>query len=432
MRLLFPTVAIMAATLLIACATPPDLTTLETSVVSREARLPASLAGGAFGQAVAGAVRSSPALGRGEAALREAEANLLAEGGAFLPQISMGLRPQDSGGFGVTSFGAISQLLYDGGASKARETAARARVLGGMAGRLDAGSRAALSAVDAWAGVATARALVQVSEVSLTALEAMAAQIEERSSGGLGSSVDALTARSRLANERATVVAARSEVTRAEAIFIEVFGHAPTQRLALPPQPPQAPLAGAEGSPTLRRAEAEVLAAEAEHAAALAGRVPTLSVSVAAIPGASAVAGLASEQLLSPARGRTARVAAAEARIDARRVELDATQREIESRLRILLAEQGAIGDRLAAARAATEANRENLEMARDQFQAGRRSLIELLDAEREALASERQRILAEHDRAVLGYAMLAATGDILDVFGVTFHMPTGSGQEAE
>jgi outer membrane protein, adhesin transport system len=428
MRQTFPAALLMTA-LLSACATPPDLTALETAVITREARLPASLAGSVFGRSVAQAVTTSPTLGRGQSALREAEAGLLAESGAFLPQISVGLRPQESGGFGITSFGAISQLLYDGGASNARETAAQARVLGGLAGRLDAGSRAALLAVEAWAGVATARALVRVSEASLTALETTTAQIEDRSSAGLGSSVDALSARSRLANERAAMVAAQSDANRAEAIFIETFGHPPGPSLSLPPKAPRAPDGGAEGSPTLQKAEAEVLAAEAEHAAALAGRVPSLSVSVSAIPGSQAVAGLASEQLLSPARGRTARIAATEARIDARRVDLDATRRELESRVRILTAEQLAVADRLAATLAAREANRANLEVARDQFQAGRRSLIELLDAEREALASERQQILAEHDRAVLGYAVLAATGDILDAFGVTLPAPPGSAQ---
>jgi outer membrane protein TolC len=425
-----PAAALLAVILLGACATPPDLTALEAAVISREARLPASLAGSDFGRAVAQAVTTSPTLGRGQAALREAEAGLLAESGAFLPQVSVGLRPKNAGGFGVTSFGAISQLLYDGGASEARQTAAQARVLGGLAGRLDAGSRAALTAVEAWASVATARALVAASEASLASLEATTAQIEERLAGGLGSSAETFTARSRLANDRAAVVAARSEVIRADAVFREVFGRAPLPGLALPPRSPSAPDGGSEESPTLRRAEAEVLAAQAEHAAALAGRVPTLSVSVSAIPGARAVTGLTSEQLLSPSRGRTARVAAAEARIDARRVDLDATRRELESRLRILSAELGAVADRLTAARAATEANRANLDLARDQFTAGRRSLIELLDAEREALASERQQTLVEHDQAVLGYAVLAATGDILDVFGVI--LPTSPNSDAE
>lgn len=424
--------ALLLTAVLCACATPPDLTALETAVTTREARLAASLASGDFGLAVKQALANSPTLGRGQAALREAEAGLLAEGGAFLPQVSLGMRPDGTGGLSLTSFGAITQLIYDGGASNARETAAQARVLGGLAGRLDAGSQAALSAVEAWSGAATARALVRVSEASLVSLEVTAAQIEERSSAGLGSSVDALTARSRLANDRAAVVAARSDASRAEAIFIEVFGYAPPPGLSLPPQAPAAPDGGAAGSPTLQRAEAEVLAAQAEHAAALAGRAPTLSLTVSAIPGAQAVAGLASEQLVSPSRGRAARIAATEARIDARRVDLDATRRELESRLRILTAELLAVADRLTATYEAQEANRANLEVAREQFQAGRRSLIELLDAEREALASERQQILAEHDRAVLGYAVLAATGDILDVFGVTLPTASGSGQVLE
>ena len=424
--------ALVLTALLSACATPPDLTALETAVTTRQARLPASLAKDEFGLAVKQALATSPIMGRGQAALREAQASLLAEGGAFLPQVSLGLRPEGSGGLDLTSFGAISQLIYDGGASHARETAAKARVLGGLAGRFDAGSRAALSAVEAWSAVATARALVRVSEASLTALEATTVQIEDRTSAGLGSSVDVLTARSRLANERAAVVAAQSEATRAEAIFVETFGHAPKSGLTLPPQAPPAPDSRAIASPILQRAEAELLAAQAEHAAVLAGRAPTLSLTASAIPGAQPVAGLASQQLLSPARGRTAKLAAAEARIDARRVDLDATRRELESRSRILTAELLAVANRLAATQAAREANRANLLVAREQFEAGRRTLIELLDAERETLASERQQILAEHHQSVLGYAVLAASGDILDVFGVTLAAEPSSSQAVE
>ena len=144
------------------------------------------------------------------------------------------------------------------------------------------------------------------------------------------------------------------------------------------------------------------------------------------------MAGLASQQLLSPARGRTAKLAAAEARIDARRADLDATRRELESRSRILTAELLAVANRLAATQAAREANRANLLVAREQFEAGRRTLIELLDAERETLASERQQILAEHHQSVLGYAVLAASGDILDVFGVTLAAEPSSSQAVE
>lgn len=431
MRLISVLPIALTASLLSACATPPDLTALEAAVVSREARITADQAETAFGRAIASAVTNSPALGRGEAALREAEADLLAESRPFLPQISAGLRPEGAG-LGVTSFGSLSQLIFDGGASVARATAARARVIGGLASRLDAGSRAALSAVEAWADVVTARALLRASEASLASLEATTKLITERSSAGLGSSTEVLTAQSRLANERAAVVAARSDVARAEAVYHEVFGLAPASDLALPQRAPMAPRDGAEGSPTLQQAEAELLAAEGLHAAAMAGRLPSISLAVTGIPGSDAVAGLATEQVLAPSRGRAAQVAAAAARIEARRVDLDAISREMQSRLRILQAETRAAEDRLTAAQAASEANRANLSMARDQFEAGRRSLIELLDAEREALSSERQLILAERDRVVVGYASLAATGDILDLFGIRLEPSSAVGSGGE
>lgn len=419
MRLISPVTLVLVASLLSACATPPDLSALEAAVTTHQARVPARLATTPFGQAVLAAVTASPTLGRSEAALREAEAGLIAAGGTFRPEILVGLRPDDSAGFGVTSFSSLSMLLYDGGAGEARKTAARARVLGGYAGRTDAGARAALAAVNTWAEVVTARVLLRASQETLAALEATTARIKARVAAGAGASGEVLMARSRLANERAAAVSARAEVTRAETVFAEVFGHRPGLGMALPPLPPQAPSEGATGSPILMQAEAAVLAAEADHAAARAGRAPTLAVSVSVLAGGEPVAGLATEQILTPMRGSRARFAATEARIAARRADLDATRRELESRLRILAEERRANDQRLAAAREASEANRAILAISRDQFETGRQTLVALLDAEREALAAERKRILAEHERAIFGYAALAATGDILDLFGI-------------
>ena len=409
----------VTAALLGGCTKPPDLAPLQSAVVARHARVGATLAEGDFGRSVAHAVTTSTDLGHGDAALRQAQASLLAESGPFLPQVSVGLHSTGEPGFSVGSFASLSQLIYDGGASASRQTAARARVLGSQVGRLDAASGAALGAVQAWAQLVTARALADAAEHSLRALEATSAKIEARAKAGLGSSAEALTAQSRLANDRAALAMAQSDVLQAEAIFAEAFGAPPKPDIALPPPAPNLPQAGAEGSPLLIRAQAEVFAAEADRTAALAGRMPGVSLSLSAIPGERAVSGVAAQQSLSQARGRKARIAAAEAQVEARRVDLDATRRELDSRLRILLAQKRAIDGRVQAARAAAAANQANLEIARSQFQAGTRSLIELLDAERETLSSEQLQIQADHDRAVVGYAILAASGDLLDVFGI-------------
>lgn len=410
----------LACPILSGCATPPDLTALEASVTADAARVPPSLALTSFGQSIQVAVARSPGLGRGTAALREAEAGLIAVNGAYLPEVSVGLRPDNSVGFGVRGFGSLSLLVYDGGANAAHETAARARVLGGIAGRHNAASQAALDAVQAWSDVVTARALHAASEVTLAALETTVARIEERTAAGAGASGEVLTARSRIANERAMIVAAQAEVARAEAVFFEVFGHSPSNSLALPQLAPRMPADGLAASPLLLIAEADVLAAEAELAAVIAGRTPTLALTVSALTGSRAIAGVASEQLLAPTNNRRSQISAAEARIDARRTDLDATQRALQSRLRIIGAEIDATERRVGAAQEASAANRENLSAARDQFDVGRQGLLDLLDSEREALAAERQRIMAEHDRIILSYAALAATGDILDLFGIT------------
>ena len=409
-----------------ACATPPDLAPLEMVLRERPARLAPSLAGTDFGQTVARAVAQSPAVGRSQAALREREADLLAARGVGLPQMSLGLRPGGGVGFEVAAFAAITQLVFDAGAARARERAAEARVLGGVAGRIEARSQAAFAAVSAWAEVAAARRRLSVAQGSLESLEVTVARIAERTAAGAGATSDLLTAQGRLANERAQVVEESTAVARAEAAFVEIFGHAPAAELGLPPLAPALPAGGLDESPLMLQARAAVLAAEADLTAVRAGRVPALSMQISGAPGEGLSSGPVAEQAVAPVQNATARMAAAEARLEARQVDQDATRRDLAGRLNRLLAEAAGAAARLSAAQAAVEANRANLTAARDLFEVGRSDLIALLDAEREALASERARILAERDQAVAGYALLAVTGDILAVFGIHAAGPDG------
>ncbi len=412
---------------LAACATPPEIAPLRAEVTARSTRLPHSLADSNFGQAIARAVAGSPEVGRSQASLREREADLLAAGGLGLPQLSLGLRPGGGAGFEVAAFSAITQLVFDAGAGRARERAAEARVLGGEAGRIEAQAQAAFGAVTIWAEVAATRELLAVARASLGALEELEAQIAERTAAGAGSSSDLLTAQGRLANDRAGVVEAETSVARAEAAFTEIFGHPPAAQLDLPPEAPVLPDGSLDDTPLILQARAGVLAAEADVAAARAGRMPALSVQVTGTAGDGLSSGPVVEQDVVPSRGMTARITAAEARLDARHVNLDATQRELQSRLNRLGAEATGAKTRLAAARAAVEAARANLSAARELFEVGRSDLIALLDAERETLASERAMIAAECDKVVAGHALLTVTGDILAVFGIDAIGPEGT-----
>lgn len=413
--------------LLAACAQPPVMSGLETAVLSEagNARVEPALAGSSFGRAVNEAVLQSPELGRGEAELREAEAGLLAEEGDYLPQLSVGMSMRATGSARIYPFVSVTQLVFDAGQSRSRKAAARARTLGSVAGRQDAGNAAALAAVEAWGEVVLARSLRTVIGRALDDLETTVARIEDRTAAGAGSSTEALTARSRLANMRADQIAADARVRSAETSFAVMFGNAPPGSMSLPPRPPAAPRAGVEGSPLMLVAEAEVLAARADLSVAEAARLPSLSAVASAMRGNDGVsAGLESDYLVAPGNRRTASVAAAEARIAAREAGREATRRAIESRLAILATEQVAARDQLTAANEATRVTAENLAAMNEQFEIGGRSMLDLLDAQRESLEAELRLAGARHSMVVLDYARLAATGDLLGAFGIVLPAP--------
>ncbi|MBE0455605.1 MAG: TolC family protein, partial [Roseovarius sp.] len=76
------------------------------------------------------------------------------------------------------------------------------------------------------------------------------------------------------------------------------------------------------------------------------------------------------------------------------------------------------------AARQAVASNAASVEAAREQFGIGRRSMVDLLDAQRDFVRAQETLIRAELDRFLTDYAALALTGDILDLFDITLPEP--------
>ncbi|MFV0243481.1 MAG: TolC family protein [Qingshengfaniella sp.] len=423
-----PRLAPLVLLVLAGCVQPPSMTGLETAILAETtppARAKPALGETAFGQAITRAVSRSPSLDRSEASLREAEAGLLAEGGGYLPRLSLGMSVPVTGGAHLYPFISLTQMLYDAGASRSRQAAARARALGSLAGRQDVGNAAALTAIETWGEVVLARGLMAVTGQTMSELEKTAALIEDRANAGAGSSTEALTARSRLANLRADWIAAQARVRRAETGFAVLFGDAPPARIALPPRAPAAPVAALADSPLMLVAEAELLAAQADLSAAQAARVPSLSAVGSAVRRTDGVtAGLESEYQLAPGNRRAASVAAAQARVAGREASREATRRDIDNRLAVLRTERIAARDQLTAAQEAQSVTAENLAAMREQFEIGGRSMLDLLDAQRESLEAELRLVSARHAVALLDYARLAATGDLLDAFGIVLPSP--------
>lgn len=437
--------AVLACAVLAGCAgaardAAPADALLDTAPV-QVARMAPSLAGTPFGQAIAAAVQAYPSLTAGLARMRAAQAAIAGEAGAFRPQIGLGAEAgvQLTGGARTsraTPLLTVTQLVYDGGTAGARTRAAEARLAQAGSDRLATASALTLQAVEVWHEVLHRRRLLDLANRNLTLHREFLDQTQARVDAGAASETDLLTAQSRLADATARRVTAQSRLERAEAGFLEVFGR-PPGAIPAPAAAPSLPADAAatlDRSPRLRGLDAALATAQAEAEAARAGLRPSI---VARVTGgtrngrADVGATVGVQYDIDTAGRRQAAVAAAEARVAEVVSDRDTLRREIARALEVVRSDQRAGAERLRAARVARRANEANVEAVREQFGIGRRSIGELLDAQRDFLSASEALLEAELELALSGYAALALTGDIVDVFGIALPRLEGTAPRA-
>ncbi len=439
---MFKIIVQIAACILIAlhvsgCTQPPDLSGVELSFSGGTAGAGATkpfapLTQSAFGQRIRNAVETSPTLAQSETRMEVAAANHDAARGAFLPQVSLGVNARseriDSDIADVSPYLRVSQLVYDGGAARGDLTAAKARVYESHGDQLQTAAATALAAIEAYVVVLDRREIRDVNSQNVTAHEDLVRQISERAASGAGSNADVLTARSRMADARTRLADAIAQVDRAEARFREVFG-TPAGLLPQPIPAPDLNRTDAQivmNSPQVRQADASLLAAKAEWTAAQARRQPDIRVAALANQDTDRDANfgvdLSFNYELDSTGQRRAAITAAQARVKDAEFAREALIREITRELGFIRSDQKAGAERLRAARIAVEANAESVQATRAQFTIGRRSLIEILDAQRDYVNAQERLILAEQSFFLTNYAALSLTGDILDLLGLSFN----------
>lgn len=179
-----------------------------------------------------------------------------------------------------------------------------------------------------------------------------------------------------------------------------------------------------EQSPRLRAANATLRAAEADLLAARARRQPGVELGATGRRASGGGSDLALDLTLNyslDTRGaRRAAIETAQARLEAAQAERDTLLRDVREALAFVRTDQTAGEARVIAARQAVASNAASVDAAREQFSIGRRSMVDLLDAQRDFVRAEQTLIRAEQERFLTDYAALALTGDILDVFDIT------------
>lgn len=420
-----------------ACDIAPDLSEVEASFATGSAgagaaQIDGALAQSSFGQQITQAVNTSPDLAQSSVRIRAAQAEQEAAEGAWKPQVSVGVnastRQQTINEASTSPYLRISQLVYDGGAAAGDQTAARARVLQSRGDQLTTAAAVTLEAIEAYVMVLDRRKLLSIARANVATHERLERQISERTESGAGSEGDVLTARSRMADARTFYADAQARADRAEARFREVFARAPSS-LPRPQAAPGLTRSDAEivaNSPRVRALTASLRAAEADLIAAKARRRPSLVAGALGDrdgnddPDVSVDLSLNFD--LDTSGQRRAAVKAAEARVEEVQFERDVLIREIGRELDFIRSDQKAGAERLRAARIAAKANADSVAATQEQFTIGRRSLIEILDAQRDYVGAQERLILAEQNFFLTNYAALSLTGDILDVFGIALN----------
>lgn len=431
-------IAILSAVLLVSACTPaPNLKGLEVSfsqgTIGSGATPPSrSLTSSSFGTRIRNAVETSPDLAQSNTRVEAALAGLSAAEGAFLPAFSLGLNARteriDSDIADVSPYLRVSQLVYDGGAAAGTLAAAEATFFESQGDRLQTASATALRAVEAYVLVTNRRKLLTITQNNVSVHEDIEAQIKERTAAGAGSVADVLKARSRTADARTRHADAVARADQADARFREVFGTSPGE--LAPPVP--APLLTRSdtqivlGSPQIRRADATLVAAKSELAAATARRLPEVRASAFANQDVDNDANfgldLSVNYELDSTGIRRAQIATAQARVSEAEYSRDALIREISRELAFIRSDQKAGADRLREARTAAQTNAESVTAMQSQFRIGRRTLIEILDAQRDLVNAQERLIFAEQNFFLTNYAALSLTGDILDLLGISIN----------
>ncbi|MDR3506378.1 MAG: TolC family outer membrane protein [Caulobacteraceae bacterium] len=399
--------------------------------------LPGLAAAMSLPEAITLAQASNPTLAQSRAAAEGADARLSQARAARLPSVVL----SGQSGWGTTNLGgffgfgrrdvsprgaalAVIQPVFAGGAINAGIDRARSGRDAALA--RTAGDKALLSAQVAEAyvivGAADQRLVLQTAQVRQ--LETIADQAALKFKDGAVPRTDLDQARARLAGAQADLARAQGDVVRARARFADVVG-APPEGLDPSPISPPIPVSLDEAMATAMRSSPMLLAAQASARAAEAGvryaaadRLPTVALTASAsttrdqfFPGyrddgltvgvqgrwTLFSGGLTSGRIREAnADERAARAALDAARAQVREAVIDAWQ-EVETARAVT---QAASDQSLASTGA--------LESVRNEVRVGQKPTLDLLDAEREALAARNALVLAKGQQVIDAYRLNA------------------------
>jgi outer membrane protein, adhesin transport system len=403
--------------------------------------------------AVLRALESNPELGAIKFNRRAIDEELAAARGLHLPTVDVRLdrgreRHYTRSGAGVVKdvnwhasrdvSGVVSQRLFDGFESvhevarhKNRVESARWRVT-------DTANSLALRAVQAYLEVLRASAVLGSAKGNLAQLQSINERVRSRVSGGKGNSAEESEAGARVANARALAAEAEGKLRDAEALFRSIIGgppgklggvHVPHQ--ALPKSVEAAVAEAREAAPSVIATQHDTVAADAAVGSAYSRLYPKLNFELSADrstntsePGEhdrDARAMLVVRWNLLNGGIDRARIHEAKFRASEANEISQSTQRTIERETRVSWNAMTTAGVRVPAFRRQLELNRATRAAYVQQYEAGQRRLLDLLEIQSEIFVAESSLRTEELVGQYNAFRVLASMGRLVPALGLEF-----------
>jgi adhesin transport system outer membrane protein len=337
----------------------------------------------------------------------------------------------------------VRQLLFDGFETRREIERRAARVDGARLRSLERSQLIALSVAREYVEMALRQRIVRLGEQHVRKLNEYRRKIEAGVAGGTVSTVDVEQARERILGAEASLAEARDQLEAARIRLHRLVG-APIvpsgqlPRLALPPSVQAAVSTALDQSPTILAARADLDASYAHYRTSHAPWLPKLEVELRGRRGYDldgvdgrdhdARASLVASWNLFNGGIDTASRQALLRRVDEQRFRLESATRAIEEAVRISwehkvnqLAKLGKLRAQLVKSDALVVAYAQ-------QFEIGRRTLIDLLDTQNTRLAAQVNHETALAAVTFADYRILAATARLVAALG---SMPQGAAPPA-
>ncbi|PWB88851.1 hypothetical protein C5688_18690 [Methylocystis sp. MitZ-2018] len=335
---------------------------------------------------------------------------------------------QNNGALPRTAILTVEQPLFDGFKTLNSVRAAETGVFAGRERLRSIEQRVLFDAVVAYMNVLRDTAALRLQENNVAVLAEQLRQVKERLTAGELTATDVSQAEARLSGGQAQAAAARGALESSKGVYRQIIGEEPKRLSPAKPVDRLLPATEAEAERLAQREHPLILAAlHSADAAEFDVKViesefwPTLSM-IGNIYTQSDIDGRGNRAVGAKVLGRvsvplysggelSARTRQAKEVVGQKRFDADAARAELIALMRANWGSLQASRTQLRAARSQIEAAERALYGVREEAKAGRRTTIEILNAQRELLDSRVALLFVQRDQVVASYAVLAATG---------------------